>query len=108
MLRILLHTCFTALFSVGLISAVYSQESQKNDYHQIPDSYKNHPEYGVVKFEGNSNTMELIHLRTKNSRTFKDESGSFTTVSTAGTFHYKDADNRWISIQDKISRSSKN
>lgn len=103
MIKVLLHSLFTTIICVALS---FSSYSQKSDYHQIPDSYKSHPEYGVLKMDDNPNTTELIHLRTKNSRTFADQSGNYYSVSTAGTFHYKDSENRWISIQDKISKNT--
>ncbi len=106
--RTLLHTYVTAVFYVLSFSVIFSQGSKEKDYHQIPASYKNHPEYGKLKLEDDVNSIELIHLRAKNSRTFKNQSGSYATVSTAGTFHFKDASNRWISIQDKISQSPNN
>ena len=95
------------MLCIGLGLNGLSQKSTEKDYHQIPDTYKNHPEYGLLKLEENPNAIELIHLRTKNSRVFTDlVSGQNYSVSTAGTFHFKDENKRWMSVQDKISRTS--
>ena len=106
--RILLHGCIMAFLYAVSISSVFSQKSKDLDYHQIPESFKSHPEYGKLKFEDDVNSTELIHLRTKNSRTFKNQSDTYTTVSTGGTFHFKDSKKRWISIQDQMSKSATN
>jgi gliding motility-associated-like protein len=105
MFKILLHSSFLLMFFLGTFSFTFSQDV---DYHKIPEKYKSHPEYGIIKMEGNPNTTELVHLRTKNSRTFVDQSGTYHSVSTAGIFHFKNEANQWISIQDKISKSATN
>lgn len=109
MFQRLLNTVLTVLFILGLFPSIFAQKNKNADYHQIPDSYKNHPEYGILKLEENSNAIELIHLRTENSRVFADvATGVNYAVKTGGTFHFKDSKNRWISIQDKISKSDQN
>ena len=109
MFQRLLHAVYSVLFLLGINSSALAQQNRTADYHQIPESFKNHPEYGVLRLEENPNAIELIHLRTKNSRVFADLStGVNYSVNTGGTFHFKDSKNRWISIQDMISKSNQN
>ncbi|MDD2984534.1 MAG: gliding motility-associated C-terminal domain-containing protein [Crocinitomicaceae bacterium] len=103
MFKLLLKSSCAFSLIIGLSVNAFSQES---DYHKIPEEFKKHPEYGVLKMDGKPDSKELIHLRTRNSRTFEEGSGTYHTVSTAGTFHFKNEADQWISIQDKISKSA--
>ncbi len=69
----------------------------------IPNAYQNHPEFGKLSLDLASENIELIHLRTASARTFLDEKGQYHTQQTAGIFNFKDANGRWISMQEKIS-----
>lgn len=105
MCRLLFHSCLVLLLIAGFCFSGFSQDLRETDFNHIPDSYKSHPEYGNLRLPENPNAIELIHLRTQNSRTFADPLGAYYSVSTAGTFHFRDNSNRWVSIQDKISKS---
>lgn len=107
MCRLLLHFFILNILTIGFCFSGFTQELRESSYHTVPDSYKSHSEYGLLKLPENPKAIELIHLRTKNSRTFADPNGVNYSVSTAGTFHFQDNTNRWVSIQDKISKSPK-
>ncbi|MBL7913719.1 MAG: SprB repeat-containing protein [Bacteroidia bacterium] len=64
----------------------------------IPESFRQHPEFGKLKLEGSVESVELIHKRTENSRTFLNPDGSYTTTQASGRMHYKDVNGNWMSI----------
>lgn len=80
--------------------------AQKDHYNAIPDNYKSHPEYGKIKINNDPSSFELIHLRTANSRTFKDQNNQYYTQTTGGFFHFKNDKNEWASIQEEVSKSA--
>lgn len=69
----------------------------------IPKDYLSHPEFGKLALDIPSANIELIHLRTAQARTFLDEKGNYHTQQTAGTFNFRDANGRWMSIQENVS-----
>ena len=70
----------------------------------VPDAFRQHPEYGLLKYGDDALSVELIQHRTENSRTFVDGKGTYHTTRTGGYFHYKNDKNEWVSIQDVLSR----
>lgn len=90
---------------IAFTSALNAQEINAL---QIPQSYKNHPEYGKIHLDNDPTTIELIHLRTENSRTFIDQRGQYHTQQTGGYFHFKDNNGQWISIQEEVSADKSN
>lgn len=103
----------STLLTVCLIQLVYAQNIvQKSAVSKqlldkamkvIPSAYQEHPEFGMLSLDIDRENIELIHLRTADSRTFLDEKGKYHTQQTAGVFNYKDASGRWVSMQEKIS-----
>ena len=92
-------------FSLVLLSMLLAHftGAQESDQLMIPEAFKTHPEYNQIKFENDPGSQELIHLRTEKSRTFKSSNGDYHTQQTGGYFHFRNAQNQWISIQDKVS-----
>lgn len=84
---------------VTLLSEPGSKNNSKESLNSvIPESYRQHPEFGKLKLEGSVESVELIHKRTVNSRTFLNPDGSYTTTQASGRMHYKDASGNWLSI----------
>lgn len=98
MTRLKLFLIFT-----GFISMLNAQEANRN---LIPESYKDHPEYGRLKINDDPSSIELIQFRTENSRTFVDGKGQYHTTQTGGYLHFKNSKNEWVSIQETISEKS--
>ena len=74
----------------------------------IPEEFRTHPEF-LQKTLGIGNVnIELIQFRTENQRTFIDINHQYHTQTTGGVFHYKDAQNNWISIQESLTFGGEN
>lgn len=88
------------LFFSGVASMLSAQQSNLS---LIPETYRNHPEYGKLKINGDPSSVELIQHRTENSRTFVDGKGQYHTTQTGGYLHFKNNRNEWISMQETVS-----
>ena len=74
----------------------------------IPAEFRKHPEFLKKSLEIASVNIELIQYRTENQRTFIDLNHQYHTQTTGGIFHYKDAKNNWISIQESLTFGGEN
>jgi len=74
----------------------------------IPEEFRKHPEFLKKSLEIASVNIELIQYRTENQRTFIDLNHQYHTQTTGGIFHYKDAQNNWISIQESLTFGGEN
>jgi gliding motility-associated-like protein len=74
----------------------------------IPEEFRLHPEFLQKSLQIASVNIELIQYRTENQRTFIDVNNNYHTQTTGGVFHYKDAQNNWISIQESLTISGEN
>nr|HMT28868.1 hypothetical protein [Bacteroidia bacterium] len=80
---------------------------EKNMNAMVPDSYRNHPEFGKIKLKESPQSVELIQERTANSRTFMNPDGTFTKTQSSGILHYKNGNGEWISLEQSPSANSR-
>lgn len=76
----------------------------------IPEKYLSHPEIGTTKLNNPraKNHLELIHLRTENTRVFLHDNGTKTTVSSGHPLHFLGEDGFWYSINYKLLENAQN
>ncbi len=93
-------SCFLFLSFCGFA------QNPTNHYAQIPSAYESHPELGKTTHSAtilNVIDYELIHERTKYSRTFLNTNKTKTTVQSSAPLHYQNADGLWHTIDYKVS-----
>jgi len=72
---------------------------------KVPIEFHSHPEFLHLQLENLPANIELIQFRTVDQRTFLDIEGNYHTQKTGGYFSYQ-KENKWLSIQDKLSFNS--
>ncbi|MDD3875876.1 MAG: gliding motility-associated C-terminal domain-containing protein [Bacteroidales bacterium] len=75
-------------------------EEKDKGLEEIPERFKQHPEYGLVKLQNPDmqDSYELIHERTVDSRLFQNLDGGFTIEKGGQPMHYKDENGWWRTI----------
>ncbi|HLP63488.1 CotH kinase family protein [Flavobacterium sp.] len=96
MMKIYLKTCVLLLCFLG-----YSQtKNTSQQYSLIPLKHQSHPELGKTTHNESLHEVdyELVHERTKYSRTFLNTNKTKTTVQSSTPLHYLADDGFWRSI----------
>lgn len=90
-LFVLLFLCFQLSFS--------------QNYNQIPESHLKHPELGKNPLKSGFQTVEyeLVHLRTKYSKTYLNTNKTKTTVQSSSPMHYQNDNGFWLTKENRIS-----
>ncbi len=102
MLKIYLTSCIVFFSIFG-----YSQnQNESKPYAQIPPQFLSHPELGKTNHSATINPVayELIHERTKYSRTFLNTNKTKTTVQSSVPMHYQTANGFWNTIDYKLAK----
>ncbi len=76
-------------------------------YSEIPSGSLSHPELGKTTHSASLNQVdyELVHARSKYSRTFLNTNKTKTTVQSSSPLHYQGSDGHWHSIDYKIAKN---
>jgi hypothetical protein len=76
------------------------------DYAQIPETHLKHPElYTTLRpSDAQGVDYELIHLRSKFSKTFLNTNTTKTTVQSSNALHHQDKNGFWLTIDNKIAK----
>lgn len=93
-----LFKLFLLLFLGGM-----AQNANSQQYDRIPEKYRSHPELGKTAHAVllHEPAYELVHRRTKYSRTFLNKNTTQTTVQSSSPLHYQDEKGFWRSIDYK-------
>ncbi|RZJ67840.1 MAG: T9SS type A sorting domain-containing protein [Flavobacterium sp.] len=80
----------------------------QKQFNQIPIEYQSHPELGKTKHGAALNEVdyELVHERTKFSRTFLNTNTTKTTVQSSVPLHYLADNGFWQTIDYKLSKTN--
>ena len=103
MIKNYLSSCLLLLAFLG-----YSQNSNPTkSFRQIPPSHLSHPELGKTTHSVALHEVdyELVHNRTRYSRTFLNTNKTKTTVQSAIPLHYQSANGFWNTIDYKWSQN---
>lgn len=101
-MKIFTKLCLLLLLC-GSALTINSQEL----YDRIPEKYRSHPELGKTSHAMllHEPAYELVHQRTKYSRTFLNKNTTKTTVRSSVPMHYQDAEGFWRSIDYKAVKN---
>jgi hypothetical protein len=100
MIKIYLSTYLILLSFLG-----FSQSSNTSKrFNQIPPTFLSHPELGKTNHNASLHQVdyELVHERTKYSRTFLNTNKTKTTVQSSTPFHYQSENGFWNTIDYKL------
>jgi hypothetical protein len=88
------------LFAFLSFSAIAQIENGTHYYDQIPERFWSHPELKSSKYESAIavSKYELVHERTKDSKTFLNTNNTKTTIQSSAPLHYLDASGFWLSM----------
>ncbi|MEZ4889331.1 MAG: gliding motility-associated C-terminal domain-containing protein [Crocinitomicaceae bacterium] len=97
----LLFAFITLLNTIGYAQRLIIKPTTNNLLLQkIDKNFVSHSEYNQYALALNVENIELIQLRTENSKTFYGVDGQYRVQQTGGVFHYKDQNNQWITLQE--------
>jgi hypothetical protein len=86
---------------------IWFQFSFSQQYSQIPETHRMHPELGKTSYQSTSQNVdyELIHLRSKYSKTFLNTNKTKTTIQSSSPLHHQDNKGFWLTTDNQITNS---
>lgn len=87
---------------------LFYNNSFSQKYSQIPETHLSHPELEKTILQNNSQQVdyELVHLRTKHTKTVLNKNKTRTTIQSSTPIHYKSDNNFWLTIDQKITENN--
>lgn len=93
------------ILSLSIAGSGFAQQTVVELARNIPESHRAHPELGqhLPQRRGAGNSMEMVHLRTPQSRTFLHTDGTMTSAYSSEPMHHLGADGLYHTLDHSLA-----